>query len=420
MYDCSEMSFIERRKKDRIKGPSYIVKREDAGLAARFHLYSLIASRAKGAEGWESARIHARPRIVYDLSGLPLFYDFMTYRGRASLGNIRMAANKSLGSPIVSAQTNPEGWSIDNAVNELNKLVTRKYRGYSIRSRRLVCYSYPKLALMANLVSRDRKTKRILMDVGDYTEIPLEPGLAKEMLGQVPYSLLSLVPEQKERENIEVYDKVDKNIKEVLTRERKLEPRTFYALRPAERVREVERSIAFIKPVTERTLDYCCHAGSCHDHECFCMHAQENSVHCARAAAQSMMCYWKYCYSQHEIAQAYGVSDTAYTPVSAVVPGLESLTNNCFDATLSWTVNWADCESEIQARRPFMSCVPGHARACAGTKKWNIWIVNTQRPRYLYIHDPWPPNTGAIYWENFNTTNYLCNFTLARRTTNHT
>lgn len=413
------MSFIEKNKRERISRQTFQVKGEDAGLAARFHLYSLIASRAKGAEGWEKARIQSKPRIVYDLSGLPLFYDFAVYSGRNRLGNIRTGANKSLGNPIISTQTNPEGWSIDKAVEELNKLVRKDYKGYSISSKRLVCYSYPKLAFMVNLASRERETKQILMDVGDYTVISLEPGPAREMLGQIPYSLLSLISEPKERENIEVYNKVDKNIKEVLVRERNLEPRRYYELKPTERIREIDRSFVFISPVTEKTLDYCCHTGSCHDHACFCLHPQENSVHCARAAAQMMLCYWRYCYSQHEIAQAYGVSDTALTPVGAVVPGLESLTKNCFDATLHWTVNWADCENEIKERRPFMSCVPGHARACAGTKQWNIWVVNTPRPRYLNIYDPWPPNTGAIYWENFNTTNYLCNFSLVRRTTSH-
>jgi hypothetical protein len=39
------------------------------------------------------------------------------------------------------------------------------------------------------------------------------------------------------------------------------------------------------------------------------------------------------------------------------------------------------------------------------------------------IFDPWPPNVGAIDWENFNTTIYSTNYamyTLERKTTNHT
>ena len=116
---------------------------------------------------------------------------------------------------------------------------------------------------------------------------------------------------------------------------------------------------------------------------------------------------------------AFGVPDTQGTPVGAIVPGLESVTNNCFDATYHANVDWSTCTAEIAGRRPFMSCVPGHARACAGTRLWNIWVVNTPQPRYLYIFDPWPPNTGAVSWENFNTTSHMCMFTLARRTTNH-
>jgi hypothetical protein len=102
-----------------------------------------------------------------------------------------------------------------------------------------------------------------------------------------------------------------------------------------------------------------------------------------------------------------------------VASGLNSLTNHCFDAALNYSVNWNDCTNEIQNRRPFLSDNGGHTRACAGTKEWWIWILGQPRPRFLYIFDPWPPNTGAIYWENFNTSYYAWNGTLIRKTTNH-
>jgi hypothetical protein len=373
----------------------------------------------RGTQGWVNSKIHSSPQTIYDISGVPLFYDFIVYRGRNRQGNIRVAANKALGDPIISTQVNPLGWNREKAREELENLVRRRYNGFSVRSTKFVCYSYPKIALMAEIVS-GRRTGKILMDVGDFTEIPMEPGPYREMLGQIPYSLLSVIPEEVERENTEVWQKKDLNIREMFTRERVLEPKRFYKLEEAERLSITAELFEFIKPYTERTLDYCCHSGGCYDHDCYCGHPQENSVHCARAAAQDMLCYWRYCYTQHEIAQAYGVSDTSLTPVTAVVPGLESLTNNCFNATHHGTVNWSTCENEIQERRPFMSCVPGHARSCAGTKEWNLWVLNTPQPRYLHIYDPWPPNVGAIYWENFNTTNHMCMFTLVRRTTNHT
>jgi len=417
------MSFIKRQKMRRLMSPKLAITYGSARDNAQFHIYSMVAARFRGFEGWERTRIFTRPKIVYDLSGLPLFYDFTAYRGRKHVGFVRTAANKALGDPVIGTQVTPPGWNMNAARNELRKLVKRRYPRYAIGRMRLVCYSYPKLALSARIVSPRGKIETLLMDVGDFTEISREPGRPREFLGQVPYSLLNAIPEEQEKKGQQVWEKINRKVEDVFKEERELDPKRLSKLAPVDRLAVLKKEIfklELFKIFNERVLDFCCHTGSCMDHECFCLHPQENNVHCARAAAQMMLCYWRYCYSQHEIAQAYGVNDNVGTPVAAVVPGLESLTNQCFDATLHWTVNWSTYNNEISKRRPLMSCVPGHARACAGTKQWNIWIINTPRPRYLYIFDPWPPNTGAIYWENFNTTTYLCTFTLERKSTNHT
>lgn len=419
------MSFMNGERRARVGARGFAVQAEDARLHAQFHLYSVASARSRGAEGWERGRIAARPRVVYDLSGLPLFYDFLVRRGRRNTGFIRTTANKALGDPVVSTQVTPLGWDMRIARDRLGKLVQEKYPRHSTRRIRLVCYSYPKLALSAELVSPRRETKTVLVDVGDFTEIPSVPGPIGETLGQVPYSLLNEIPEEKERAGPEIWTSANREVKDLFRREQRLDTARVYKLAPRERLVVLEKTFAELELIslyTQRVLDFCCHTSGCRDHECFCLHPQENSVHCARAAAQMMLCYWRYCYSQHEIAQAYGVPDSQGTPPGRIVPGLESLTNNCFDATRHGIADWATCENEIKALRPFMSCVPGHARACAGTKRWNYWIVGTPQRRYLYIFDPWPPSTGAISWENFNTTTYSTSYgryTLERRTTSH-
>lgn len=419
------MSYMEREKQVRLGSRDLAVRAENARRHAQLHLYSGIAARSRGVEGWERSRVAARPMVIYDLSGLPLFYDFPVRRGRLYTGVIRTPANKALGDSVVSTQVTPPGWDMRVARNELQRLMGKKHPRHAVRKISLVCYSYPKLALSAELVSPRRETMTLLMDVGDFTEISPEPGPIQEELGQVPYSVLNEIPEERVKGGPEIWNKVNQEVEDLFRRENELEPSRMYTLVPAERLRVIDTVITkrkLIQLYTERVLDFCCHGGGCRDHECFCLHPQENSVHCARASAQMMLCYWRYCYSQQQIAQAYGVPVDQLTPASAIVPGLESLTNNCFDATRHNTANWANCENEINERRPFMSCTPGHARACAGTKKWNIWIVNTPQPRYLYIFDPWPSNTGAIYWENFNTTTYSTSYgmyTLVRKITNH-
>ncbi len=416
------MSFIEEAKSQRLGATEFKVNSENARLHAHFHLYSVVGAGTRGVMGWEKARIAARPTIIYDLSGLPLFYDFPVRRGRNFAGFIRMAANKALGDSVVSTQVTPLGWDMDSARKAWQKLVKKKYAGHSIRSTRLVCYSYPKLALSGELISPRREKKTILMDVADFTEVRFEKVEKIEDSGQIPYSFLAKIPENRLKEGPKIWERFDKEVGGLFKKARKLHPTRVYELAPKDRLQVIEKTIfqaQLIKLYTQRVLDFCCHTGACRDHECFCLHPQENSVHCTRASSQMILCYWRYCYSQHDVAQAFGVADTDLTPWSSVASGLNSLTHNCFNATLDYSVSWTDCENEIQNRRPFLSDDGGHTRACAGTKKWWIWIYGQPQPRYLYIFDPWPPNVGAIYWENFNTAYYAWNGTLVRKTTNH-
>jgi hypothetical protein len=416
------MDFIDREKRRRLASRELRVPAQDANLLAQFHLYSGVASRARGFEGLERNKLPVRPQIIYDLSGLPLFYDFPTRKGRGQAGFIRIAANKVLGAPVVSTQVNPPGWDMSVARARFDRLLETKYGEYTRRITRLVCYSYPKLALSAELVSPDGHARMVLMDVGDFSEIPPEPGPIREALGQIPYSVLNEITEQREQEGPEVWNVMDREVKDLFRREEVLQPARLYQLAPEKRLDVISNrfvELELLRLFSQKVLDYCCHSGPCRDHECFCLHPQENGVHCARASAQMMLCWWRYCFSQHQIAQAFGVQDNQLTPVGAVVPGLESLTNNCFDATMHWPTDWSICWDEISERRPFMSCVPGHARACAGAKRWNLWIYGLPQPRWLYIFDPWPPNVGAISWENYNTANHMCMYTLKRRTTNH-
>ena len=417
------MLFMGNDKRSLMGRKELGVDRNAARTHAQLQLYSGVATHSRGYAGWDRAKVGSKPTVVYDLSGLPLFYDYTVHRGRQRTGFVRTSANRALGSPVISTQVTPLGWDMGSARREWAKLLETKYDGYTPGRTRLVCYSYPKLALAAEIRAPKGGSRTLLMDVGDYTEIPPEPGPIYEALGQIPYSVLGELPDELGQKGPSSWNQEDEEVRGLIDRAKgALGQDQMYGVAPASRLETIERTyreFELIKFYSEKVLDFCRHSGECHDHECFCLHPQENSVHCARASAQMMLCYWRYCLSQHELAVAFGVPDSQGTPPSAIVPGLESVTNNCFDATYHSSVAWSTCTAEIAARRPFMICVPGHARACAGTRTWNIWVVNTAQPRYLYIFDPWPPNTGAVSWENFNTTSHMCMFTMARRTTNH-
>ena len=413
---------MEKSKFKELSAANLIVKPEIARVHAFFHLYSIIGFRSRGTVGWEKARVSTRPINIYDLSGLPLFYDFRVQRGRNQAGFIRIAANKTLGDSVISTQVSPLGWDIRQAKIAFKKLLGKKYARFSSRGSKLVCYSYPKLALSTELFSKGRKAKTVLMDVADFSEIRFEDVKDLNESGQNAVSLLDKLPREKLKKGPKNWEKINQGVDEFIKKEKKLVPAKFYELGTVERLKVIDRALInpeLIKKYIERILDFCCHAGGCRDHECFCLHPQENNVHCTRASSQMVLCFWRYCVSQHDVAQAFGVADTALTPWASVAGGLNSLTNDCFTASLDYSVAWSDCESEIQNRRPFLSDTGGHTRACAGTQKWWIWILGQPQPRYLYIFDPWPANTGAIYWENFNTGTYAWNGTLIRKTTNH-
>ncbi|PXF54111.1 MAG: hypothetical protein C4B58_16175 [Deltaproteobacteria bacterium] len=417
------MSFMNVEKREHLGKADFAVKVENARKQAHFHLCSGTAAGFRGVKGWERGRINTRPMIIYDLSGLPLFYDFPVRRGRIFEGFIRIVANKVLGDPVMCTQVTSLGWDLLKARKELQKKIVKKYRGFRLRRLKLVCYSYPKIALAANLVGSGRKQQTFMIDVSDFTEIPLVPEKEIKGSGLVPYSLLDNITEKQEKTGADTWEKINQGMEDVFNKEKKLDLAGLYKLSPEKRLDVIQKvfdKMEIFTFYTEKTIDFCCHSGTCHDHECFCLHPQENSVHCTRASSQMVFCYWRYCYSQHDFAQAFGVDDDDLTPWSGVASGLNSLTYDCFTASLNYSPDWADCTTEISNRRPFLSDNGGHTRACAGYKQWNIWISGTPQPRYLYIYDPWPVNVGAISWENYNTAYYAWIGTLVRKTTNHT
>jgi len=99
--------------------------------------------------------------------------------------------------------------------------------------------------------------------------------------------------------------------------------------------------------------------------------------------------------------------DAGGTGVEDQATGIESLTNNSFNATVDYSADWAEAKAEIDANRPLKSGIPGHARACAGWKRQNIFIIGQSPRRWLRIYDPWPWNAnicegGAVVWEDWD------------------
>jgi hypothetical protein len=52
-----------------------------------------------------------QPLTLFDLNGQPLFYDYPLVGGGVTVGTIRTAANRKLGSPVISMSHTPPGWT---------------------------------------------------------------------------------------------------------------------------------------------------------------------------------------------------------------------------------------------------------------------------------------------------------------------
>ncbi len=114
-----------------------------------------------------------------------------------------------------------------------------------------------------------------------------------------------------------------------------------------------------------------------------------------------ILCYYRYYYTQNQIAPALGYSAGSGCP-SDQSPGYKSLTCNHLTAAFDSTPTFNEAKAQIDALHPFKSGISGHARACAGYSRNLLTGVNR-----LYIYDPWPWNAnfklaGTVTWEDWD------------------
>lgn len=114
--------------------------------------------------------------------------------------------------------------------------------------------------------------------------------------------------------------------------------------------------------------------------------------------------FYRYYYSQDQIAPAMGYSPDGCGQ-DGQVAGYKSLSNNGLTASIDYNPTWDKAAAEIDANRPLKSGIPGHSRACFGYKAANFWLYKNPRPEWLFILDPWPPNSdfhkADLVWEDW-------------------
>lgn len=363
---------------------------------------------------WANYSVRNEPLTIYDINGKPLFHDFTVQQGKITMGTIRTGASKILGAPVIACEIGGRFWTegLSNQISALSLKVRNKYPQSSILSTKIVCYSYPKLGIMFEMLDARKKQSKLIFDVADNSQIPIKESF-DNFEGAFAWSFYDKLSEEVRKKQLSNFNATNELRLKVPERTR-FQFRTVRKLSSYLNVNEIAE-ITKIKLIQTKLLQFCNHYGhtESRSHHCFVLHAQQVNDYCAVATCQMILCYYRYYYSQNDIAPALNYSSGGGCP-SDQSPGYESLSNNHIDATFDNSPTWEKARDQINALHPFKSGISGHARACAGYS-YPIFTFGTTQGKKLYIYDPWPWNAdyklgGAVYWEDWDSithTNYV-------------
>lgn len=418
------------------KKEEYTVSKAKARDHAITRLLFGLMTEMPGFEKLKGTMVRPEPFVIYDLNGQPLFYEFSVEKGRKTVGRIKAGASKALGPSVYTMEIGPRLWDSDKATKEAAKMVLKKHKGARIVSTKLVCYSYPKLGILA--VLEDRKTKkeigRIVVDVASYEVVaPVVPD--ERRLGVGMWSMYDSIPQKDVPDRISRWE-ADERFAGFLkkkARKRRIDLGTKLSDSQLKRLKGDLK----IESGEEHAKRNPVEAGLFFQEQVYLLpfktipltlNGQEDPSWCAVATGQMILRYHRHYYEQDDIAVEMGTIPPAPSPppffprgttYGGFMNGMGSLSRNYLGAVqVAW--NWVDTKSEIDKDRPLMSCVPRHARACSGYS-WYFLVfypksgIELRTQRWLYIRDPWPwnannsfcnPQGGAEYWEDFDATEY--------------
>jgi hypothetical protein len=381
----------------------HFTPRDDLAEHVAIAALQAVSGQLPGLEDWQRATVRKRPTSIFDINGKLLFLDYPVARGTEVVGKVRGAASRVLGPPVVSLVRENASWDYAKSAEALNTRMRKEYPNWKIRSTKLVCYSYPKLGVMYNVTNPGGKQARLIFDIASLNLIPEATPESRGREGAYAWSFYDMLLDEQRAERLDQYQKIDR-------RRLEISPDTRQLMVAAQSLVAINELIVGRFPgwaTVTRQLQFCNHYlhTEARSHHCFSLHGQQVDDYCALATCQMILDYYRYYYTQDQIAPALDYSHAARGCPSDQSAGYESLSNNHLDATYDSTPSFAEAQTQIDALRPFKSGVPHHARACAGYS-YTSFLGNVTS-QSLYIYDPWPWNAdfkagGAVYWENWN------------------
>jgi len=395
--------------------PKLAVNKKDAMEHALLTIRRAWAGEVKDFEKWGGYDLDPKPLTIYDLNGQVLFYEFDVMNGNKVVGSTKTAASKTIGTPVITMEFGERSWDFKKASKEAEKKVKKLFPKADITESELVCYSYPKIGVRVYFDTTKSKEENLIFDISTLDLI--ERYASDELDDFACWSFYQEVvePEIEKREN--AFKLAEKELKAVKSKTAKVLGRGI-SNRKLDDIKSAlipKPTATVLQPVnitpipwySSKTIRF---SPRCNSHECFELYAQKTNVYCAVATGQMILDFYRYYYTQDQIATAMGTG-AGGTSNTGQVNGYESLSKNCLNATYDSTANWYEARNEINANRPLKSGIPHHARACAGWKKQNIYLVGQTPKKWLKIYDPWPWNAnicngGKVYWESWDAVNH--------------
>jgi hypothetical protein len=366
-------------------------------VAVHAHAES-VAADLHGMAAVAAAEIVDPPLTIFDLDGEPLFHDYaLVDDWGAVVGTVRAAANKLLGSPIVSISHEPPGWDPASAVSMANESLHADTPKATAVSARLVCYAYPKIGVELTYTVGRRKSSE-LFDAASGTPVASSKSEANQF---TRYSLVATLKRQSAA-RLKAFRAAESVVS-------KLPDVSGAPLRNPWPVTSIPiTSIYWTRQATVLLSPYCSGSPIGLTH-----YAQITNYFCVPASAQMLLEHYGWNYTQNQLATAMGTSAAqGGTTGSGLTTGFASMTNNqfslTFDSAASHSQQFADAVAEIDANRPLFTQVPHHYRVCVGYSELVTLFLGSVSQQLLYIYDPWPWNPdlcspGAPYWESWAT-----------------
>lgn len=360
------------------------------------------------------------PVVIHDLSGPAVFYDFELTSGEETVGVARAAASPSIGTPLVAVELGARGWDPKKAIRAAEKTVGRDHKDATIKSSRLVCYCYPKIGVEVTYELPRKRTLQTIVDVAD--GLPVAGHGPDEPEGSAAYSYYDVVVAPTVEKRSSRWTRSEEDVERV----RRIAPELLdpdtgldHEIRDKIRVKLARDFPYEIFPFSDQKVVR--FGPRCSPHECFELYAQQTNVYCAVATGQMILDFYRWYYTQDQIAAAMGTTATG-TDNTGQVAGYESLSRFCLDATYDTSAQWSEAKQEIDANRPVKSGIPGHARAAAGWMRSWSW-ASLGYDLSLKIYDPWPWNAdicagGKIVWEDWDAVTHTNFIYIRHRSTN--